>query len=405
MRRLWTLQEGRLAKRLWFQFADKAVDVRGVFEAHGAKYLLTMADLRMALYLYGRLLHTVFATTNRTGSFREVAFGLKMTYLALQSRSVSISTDEALCLFTLMGLDIAKVTEVPPLERMNVFWRTFNRVPASFFFSRAPRKLLEPGLRWAPSSFMQCEYAWSWSGPPELSEHTEDDVHAVPTNEGLLAPLPGLLFRANIAERVERTILTEGSVFILQDENGRWLRVLQEEPWNHGSAAAGTALGLAIILAVGRDGYENTKYHSHVFSNEFDSSTTAPGILVSRRRTEKGIIHVTGLNHVHVTLLGEGEQKLRSMIRASLRDANISRDTFMAPETEKNSSALDRCSIVAQRLLSNEEFSGLLRAFAGLTGISGAFEDLLMALMAEDAFNGDCCDVQGLPASQQWCIE
>ena len=252
---------------------------------------------------------------------------------------------------------------------------------------------------------MQCEDAWSWSGPPELSEHTEDDVHAVPTNEGLLAPLPGLLFRANIAERVERTILTEGSVFILQDENGRWLRVLQEEPWNHGSAAAGTALGLAIILAVGRDGYENTKYHSHVFSNEFDSLTTAPGILVSRRWTEKGIIHVTGLNHVHVTLLGEGEQKLRSMIRASLRDANISRDTFMAPETEKNSSALDRCSIVAQRLLSNEEFSGLLRAFAGLTGISGAFEDLLMALMAEDAFNGDCCDVQGLPASQQWCIE
>lgn len=31
MRRLWTLQEGRLAKRLWFQFADKAVDVMRVF--------------------------------------------------------------------------------------------------------------------------------------------------------------------------------------------------------------------------------------------------------------------------------------------------------------------------------------------------------------------------------------
>ena len=407
MRRLWTLQEGRLAERLWFQFADKAVDVRGVFEAHREKYSLPEDDLRMALYLYSRLLPTVFAAINRAESFREVTLGLKNTYLSLQSRSVSIPTDEALCLFTLMGLDIAKVTAVPPLERMNVFWRTFNSVPASLFFSKAPRKLLEPGLHWAPSSLMQRESAWSWLGPPELNLFAEDDVHAVPTNEGLLARHPGLLFRANIAER-DRTILTKDSVFLLQIKNGPWLRVFLEEPWNLGCAAADTSLGIAIILAVRRDSYVKTKYHSHLISSGFNPRASSPGVLVSRRRTENGIIHVTGLNHVHVTLLGEGEQKLRSMIRASLRDANISHDTFIALAIENNSSALIRCSIVAQGLLSNEEFSGLLRAFARLADIRGAFKDLfevLMALMAKDAFDGDGCEVQELPASQQWCID
>ncbi|CAO1598325.1 hypothetical protein XANCAGTX0491_002094 [Xanthoria calcicola] len=406
MRRLWTLQEGRLAKRLWFQFGDKAVDVRGVFGAHGEKYLLQNADLWMALCLYNRLHDIVGASTNRAGSFRKVTFGLKTTYLSLHSRSVSIPTDEALCLFTLMGLDIAKVTAVPPLERMNVFWRTFNSVPASFFFSKAPRKLLEPGLRWAPSSFMQCESAWSWLGP-QLSEPTENDIHAVRTNEGLLAPLPGLLFRANIAERVERTILTKDSVFLLQAKNGAWLRVFLEEPWNH-SAAADTTLGLAIILAFRCDSYLNTRTHSHLISIGFYSRASSPGVLVSRRRTENGIKHVTGLNHVDVILLGESEQKLRSMIRASLRDANVSHDTFMALETEHDSSVLDRCSIVAQALLSNEEFSGLLVPFARHVGNGDTSEDLvevLMGLLADAIFYGDCCDVQELPESQQWCID
>ena len=255
---------------------------------------------------------------------------------------------------------------------------------------------------------MQCEDAWSWLGPPELYELAEDDIHAVPTNEGLLAPLPGLLFRASIAERVERTILTKHSVLLLQAKNGAWLRVFLEEPWNLGSAATDTTLGLAIILALRRDSYVNIKNHSHLISNCFEHRASTPGVLVSRRRTENGIIHVTGLNHVDVRLLGEGEQKFHSMIRASLRDANISHDTFMALETENNSSAVDRCSIVAQGLLSNEEFSGLLRAFTSPAGISGAFKDmveLLMVLMAEHAFNGDCCDVQELPESQQWCID
>ncbi|KAI4100351.1 MAG: hypothetical protein LQ339_005524 [Xanthoria mediterranea] len=355
----------------------------------------------MAVSFYRRL----WASTNGAGSFSDLTLGLKMTYLSLQSRSVSIPTDEALCVSTLMGLDIAKVTAVPPLQRMNVFWRSFNSVSASFFFSRAPRKLLKPGLHWAPSSFMQCEDSSSWLGPPRLSEPTKDFIHAVPT---LLAPLPGLLFRVNIADRIERKILTKGSVFILQDENGSWLRVYQEEPWNQGSVVAGTTLGLAIVLAARCNVYENPNYHSHVISNGFDPGATSPGVLVSRRRTENGIIHVTGLNHVDVRLLGEGEQKLRSMIRTSLRDANISHDTFIAIETEHDSSALDRCLIVAWRLLSNEEFSGLLVAFAGLAGISDAFKDLvevLIELMAEDAVNGDCCDVQQVAESQQWCID
>jgi hypothetical protein len=33
MRRLWTLQESRLAREVWFQFADGAVEVRAIWES------------------------------------------------------------------------------------------------------------------------------------------------------------------------------------------------------------------------------------------------------------------------------------------------------------------------------------------------------------------------------------
>ncbi|KAI4279694.1 MAG: hypothetical protein L6R38_004972 [Xanthoria sp. 2 TBL-2021] len=407
MRRLWTLQEGRLARRVWFQFADKAVDVKSVYEAHERRSLLPTADLWMVRDIYGRINVAVWLQATWVDSFSKVAIALGQPYLSLQSRSVSVLTDEALCLFTLLDLDITKVTAVPPQERMNVFWRTFNKVPSSLVFSRAPKKLLEPGLHWAPSSFMQGESVDLWFGPRQLHSIKEDDPHAVPTDEGLLAALPGLLFRANIGERMEKIIFTWGQTFIVQDENGSWFGVSLEEAWNQGSAASGTPQGLAIILA-NSQGVYGYKEHSHVSSDIFTPRTHSRGVLVSRKRTKEGIMHVTGLNHVYVKPLSEGEQKLRSRIRASLQEAKIPCDTYIALQSEHPSIARERCRMLAQRLLSNQEFLHLQAAFARHVGESDQYEDLLellMEMIAYHAFWSECSNVQRLPASQQWCID
>ncbi|KAI4264663.1 MAG: hypothetical protein L6R42_000242 [Xanthoria sp. 1 TBL-2021] len=405
MRRLWTLQEGRLARRVWFQFADKAVDVRSVYEAHERRSLLSTADLLMGIDMYKKIRITLWPQVAVQSS--KVALALAQTYFSLQSRSVSVPTDEALCLFTLLDLDITEVTAVPPQERMNVFWRTFNKVPSSLVFSRAPKKLLKPGLHWAPSSFMQCETEKDWLGPWKLCYPKEDNPHAVPTNEGLLVALPGLLFRANIGERMRRISFTRGGTFNVQDENGSWFGVLLEGCWNQGSPPSGTPQGLAIILANPQVvcGY---KEHSHVSSDIFAAPFRLRGVLVSRKRTEEGIIHVTALNHVSVGLCSEGVQKLSSRIRARLREANIPYDTYLALQIDYPSRARERCRIVAQRLLLDQDFLELQAAFARYIGKSDKFEDLLellMEMITDHAFWSDGSDVQGLPASQQWCVD
>jgi hypothetical protein len=42
--RLWTLQEGRLGKRVWFQFRDKAVELKAIWEAFTTRPLSRGAD-------------------------------------------------------------------------------------------------------------------------------------------------------------------------------------------------------------------------------------------------------------------------------------------------------------------------------------------------------------------------
>ncbi|KAI4251185.1 MAG: hypothetical protein L6R42_008473 [Xanthoria sp. 1 TBL-2021] len=254
---------------------------------------------------------------------------------------------------------------------------------------------------------MQGESGALWLGPQELWCPKEDHPHAVPTNAGLLAALPGLLFRANIGERMERIIFTRDGTFTVQDEIGSWFGVLLEEPWNQNSAASGTPQGLAIILANTQGVYEY-KNHSHVSSDIFAPRAHSVGVLVSRRWTEEDIMHVTGLNHVYVKPLSEGEQKLRSRISASLQEAKIPYDTYITLQSEHPSIARERCRMLAQRLLSNQEFLDLQAAFARHIGESDKYEDLLEFLMvgiAKEACYGDCSDVQRLPASQQWCID
>jgi hypothetical protein len=150
--RLWTLQEGVLAKILFFQFSDGVYDIdQGLASLHNC----TDPVLRITL------MPTI---SNRVYEIRryariESALGPKLNALraALCHRFTSVETDEALCLAALLNLDKAKFTAViqaPPKDRMRTFWSLLENIPLVVLFDSHPRLEID-GYRWAPRTFLR----------------------------------------------------------------------------------------------------------------------------------------------------------------------------------------------------------------------------------------------------------
>ena len=73
---------------------------------------------------------------------------------ALKCRAVSVASDEALCVFATLHLNLELIVELPPEDTMPMLWRTIEQIPAGMVFSSVSQKLTSPGLHWAPASFM-----------------------------------------------------------------------------------------------------------------------------------------------------------------------------------------------------------------------------------------------------------
>ena len=182
--RLWTLQEGALAQNLLFQFADMAYDIEG-----GLESLRSSDDPILECSMRGLITQRiqdlrVFKNRETKGFEKLIA-----AIFALAFRSTSVATDEALCLATLLDMDVTKVYQEPPEERMIYFWRSFDTVPVEFLFLGYP-KLQIPGLRWAPSTLLR--------KPTEVSLSVRypdgSEIAAARTEEGLLFQQSGWVF-------------------------------------------------------------------------------------------------------------------------------------------------------------------------------------------------------------------
>jgi len=131
-RRLWTLQEGALAKSLAFQFADDFVDLSDNL-TRGSEKEARLGDL-------------VFS--NIWVSFMELrAIELRDSKVlnapaaksALAFRSTSVASDEALCLGTLLGLDPAEIVNTPTEDRMKKIWSLEPEYYAATVFWTGPK--------------------------------------------------------------------------------------------------------------------------------------------------------------------------------------------------------------------------------------------------------------------------
>ncbi|KKY35607.1 putative het domain protein [Diaporthe ampelina] len=135
-RRLWTFQEGRLAKpgRLWVLFKDTVMSMEDIWR----KFDQTLAteELMTELHLKWRGSNVIRGLAETGGNVPESIlrnFRPEPTIWdmreSLKARAVSVPADEVLCLFCNMGLDMELVMRTPPKDRLAVFWRNI-QVPA-----------------------------------------------------------------------------------------------------------------------------------------------------------------------------------------------------------------------------------------------------------------------------------
>ncbi|KAK4940583.1 hypothetical protein LTR10_019342 [Elasticomyces elasticus] len=176
--RLWTYLEGVLAKKLTFQFADDALDIRfwilGSFKDKSAQlWNFTGTECIQFYWLLRRL--------DRYDSTQRVA----RLWNALQWRSTSRTSDETICVASLFKLDLSEILRTPVEKRMTKLLEMQQWFPPGIIFMDAER-LAEEGFGWAPKSFLARQ-------PNELGLLNDERPPTRYNGIGLLVQYPGFL--------------------------------------------------------------------------------------------------------------------------------------------------------------------------------------------------------------------
>jgi hypothetical protein len=270
LKRVWTLEEGALAKRLWFQFADKALslaELKAKMETiwpNNLQQKIIFFDIR---YEIDRI-EQFFQTKGYDGS----GPNLKTLDEALLHRTISNASDEPICIGTLMRLS-AKAILAPGDDildalrendnldedgqhllqlklrdaRMKVVWKLlaekFKSLPAQIIFFEE-RRIDAKGFRWAPRSFLQAENVYL---SPKLRKVRWDDTQpGVVTERGLQVSYPG--FRLHLAQYNDgkprhpwrgRKRLPEDGIPFRDSSSGEWYTISTKEhaiELRHGTA-------------------------------------------------------------------------------------------------------------------------------------------------------------------------
>ncbi len=145
--RLWTLQEGILAKKIAFQFRDAIYqDVESAI--HRLWRNPEVADYCLRATLLNQYDHFYGLKNMENAEPGEKLLALRDT---LKFRGTSVPSDEALCLGTLLGFEMKSIIRAPEEHKMRVFWSNFSKIPTQFIFGGAKR-LSQEGYGWAPET-------------------------------------------------------------------------------------------------------------------------------------------------------------------------------------------------------------------------------------------------------------
>ncbi len=206
LRRLWTFQEGLMAKKLRFLLKDKVVNILEVFDLmtneSTSEYPSTVALEASAFFRYMR------SNWDWTNPDKRMTFG--SLWEALQWRSTSKRSDEPICLAPLFGLDVDMILDLPEEDRLRKVYSLQKSFPPYLIFSRGAR-MSEVGYRWAPPSLMI---------PRALEtskmHHMADEGRWHP--KGLIVAFPGFIFDMPQGESHD----FEQMIHFKESATGRW---------------------------------------------------------------------------------------------------------------------------------------------------------------------------------------
>jgi hypothetical protein len=146
MSRLWTLQEGVLAKDLFFRYKGAMISLK----------LLLGSDLEQ-ISISNVLDQTTGGTLTSLllpdTKIRAKTADDRIRHLLpnITSRSTTLPLDEPVCLATLLSIDIAPFAGMPTMDNI---YTSLPTVPRELAFLQAPR-LPTKSLRWAPATLLQ----------------------------------------------------------------------------------------------------------------------------------------------------------------------------------------------------------------------------------------------------------
>lgn len=149
MRRLWTLQESVMTEKFGSPNCQKlCIQIR-----EGPVALNSLLEIGLyTVYYSEKAIQSVFSRFpqqfDRVDNFSTLSH-------ALEYRTTSKRTDEAVCLASILGLDVRSVVDAGDTAevKMCAFYKQISEYPAEILFHRGKR-LGSDGYRWAPCSFL-----------------------------------------------------------------------------------------------------------------------------------------------------------------------------------------------------------------------------------------------------------
>ncbi|KAL3424858.1 hypothetical protein PVAG01_04139 [Phlyctema vagabunda] len=333
--RLWTFQEGRLGRRVFFQFSDKAIDLHMAVD-HGWRALFHRIPSTPSHSVELAILSHYTATrVFEDSTMKGMLTMLPHVRNSLCTRSTSNESDEAVCLANIMGLDVARVYDMPDADRMEAFWSQVDELPVGLAFSTAKRKLSQPGFRWAPASFMGELGNTTWSGPDVCSR----DFSAHATNAGLVVRFPSFRLctvpeaipdQASSLDRVMDIVQATGTALPLQDVDGIYYNCTIDGAWHLEQHQPQGPHHLAIVVARHPVDVQVEGVPKHEYNPEWMEE----GILVSFTAPIDGSepLPAKVLCHVRLIKVGKSYQSLlakqRECAERVLQDEGLHHQVF-----------------------------------------------------------------------------
>ncbi len=403
---------GAERERLWFQFRDRAFNIRPLWLR-----LLEIFNKEIGRRgLAGEIIQRTKTFTTLIGrNANDEEADLAVMEAALRHRSVSVGMDEPLLIGNLLGLDVEEIMNGPGESRVYRMWSLMpsirQGIPKSIIFRLGPR-LRGEGFRWAPSTLLD-RYKDVNS---ILLAMRDGNNEGTPSPRGLRVSLSGysLSFPTppNGLPPNPWNIMREKKLLYMRDEYGAWYLVRRRD-----SSTLSTGGDFLTDEELGDVGHSNEILRILDLETEFQARAdgvqqTRTSLLVKLVQEEEDINYVQSFMHINVAIL---QRTNSDMFEAAyqcaqqLKESSSARQMMILQDHEIDSDLSSYRTLFDG--LENEihRIAMMVANEAGLAAskrVSGRADSALFEAIISLLFTGHFVHMgRRTKATQKWCVD